>query len=382
MRRKSLLFVLLGVALTGTAQTEKSFSVKGLLKNISLPVQKVFLSYRVGDKSMIDSVVPADNTYTFSGKLAEPTVASLRVRYAPDADGKPVKLSGTRDFISLFLSADQIAIVSVDSFSNAKVTGSKANDDYAKLTEALKPINTRMRALSAEYSKAAAAKDEPARKAAEDKMDALDKESKIVYRDFVTSHLQSPVAVYAISQFAGWDIQVDAVEPLFNQLPATARNSPGAKLLSEQIAIAKKTSVGREAMDFTQNDTLGIPVKLSSFRGKYLLVDFWASWCGPCRRENPNIVKAYQAYREKGFHILGVSLDQPNAKDKWIKAIHDDNLTWTHVSDLKYWQNEVAQQYGIQAIPQNLLLDPQGKIIAKNLNGEQLQKKLGEILKP
>ncbi|TAJ63013.1 MAG: AhpC/TSA family protein [Chitinophagaceae bacterium] len=382
MLRRSLFFVLIGVAISGAAQTEKPFSVKGRFTNISLPVQKVFLSYRAGDKNITDSVVPAEGVYTFSGKLAEPTAASLRVRYAPDAEGKPVKFAGTRDFISLFLSADKIDVISVDSFSNVKVTGSKANDDYAKLTEALKPFNTRMRALSAEYSKAAAAKDETARKAAEDKMDALDKESKLVYRDFVTNHLQSPVAVYAISQFAGWDIQVDEVEPLFNQLPATARNAPAAKLLSEQIAIAKKTSVGREAMDFTQNDTLGIPVKLSSFRGKYLLVDFWASWCGPCRRENPNIVKAYQAYREKGFHILGVSLDRPADKDKWLKAIHDDNLTWTHVSDLKFWQNEVAQQYGIQAIPQNLLLDPQGKIIAKNLNGEQLQQKLGEILKP
>ncbi|MBI2283588.1 MAG: TlpA family protein disulfide reductase [Bacteroidetes bacterium] len=288
----------------------------------------------------------------------------------------------SRDFTRVFLSAGTTSVSSVDSFSNTSIKGSKANDDFAKLEAALKTVNAQMREVSAEYSKAAAAKDEAARKAAEDKLDALDKESRLVYKAYVKNNLSSPVAVHAISQYAGWDINADEVEPLFNQLPAASRSLPTARLLQEQITIAKKTGIGREAMDFTQNDTLGVPVSLSSFRGKYLLVDFWASWCGPCRRENPNVVKAFQAFRDKGFHILGVSLDRPDAKDKWLQAIHDDNLTWTHVSDLKYWQNAVAQQYGIQAIPQNLLLDPQGKIIAKNLNGEQLQAKLTEILKP
>jgi len=107
--------------------------------------------------------------------------------------------------------------------------------------------------------------------------------------------------------------------------------------------ISKKTAVGKYALDFTQNDTLGKPVSLSSFKGKYVLVDFWASWCGPCRQENPNVVKAFNKYRDKNFTILGVSLDRPNAKDRWLKAIHDDGLAWNHVSDLKYWDNEVAK---------------------------------------
>ena len=139
--------------------------------------------------------------------------------------------------------------------------------------------------------------------------------------------------------------------------------------------------VGQTAPEFSLPDPNGKMISLSSFRGKYVLIDFWASWCGPCRQENPNVVKAFNDFNSKGFTVLGISLDQPNAKDKWLKAIHDDNLTWTQLSDLKYWKNDVAVSYGVQAIPQNYLLDPNGVIIAKNLRGAALQKKLSELLK-
>jgi peroxiredoxin len=138
------------------------------------------------------------------------------------------------------------------------------------------------------------------------------------------------------------------------------------------------TAIGQPAPEIALPDTTGQIVKLSSMRGKYVLVDFWAKWCGPCRHENPNVVRAYHKYKDKGFTVFGVSLDRN--KQDWVKAIHEDNLTWTHVSDLKFWQSEAAKTYNITGIPFSLLLDPNGVIIAKNLRGKALHNKLAEVL--
>ena len=201
-----------------------------------------------------------------------------------------------------------------------------------------------------------------------------------VYGDYVRKYPSSPLAMYALQQYAGWNIDADKVEPLFNTLSSVNKAYPSAADFKENLEIAKKTGIGKMAMDFTQNDTLGKPVTLSSLRGRYLLIDFWASWCGPCRAENPNVVKVFNKFKDRGFHIIGVSLDRPGQKEKWMKAIHDDGLAWTQVSDLQFWNNEVAKQYGIRAIPQNLLLDPEGKIIAKNVRGEELDLKVTEAI--
>jgi len=149
---------------------------------------------------------------------------------------------------------------------------------------------------------------------------------------------------------------------------------------SVESTIPKTLWVGKTAPEISLPDTEGKTVKLSSFRGKYVLVDFWASWCGPCRRENPNVVQAFNQFKNKNFTILGVSLDRPGQKEDWINAIKEDHLTWTHISDLKFWQSEVVPVYQLSGIPFNVLVDPDGKIVAENLRGNALEQKLSELL--
>jgi peroxiredoxin len=379
---KKLVFALLVLAsFAANAQEAQDFTVNGTLQNITLPVNKVFYSYRADGVTVRDSVAPTDGKYSFSGKIAEPLMVTIFVRYKNDAQGKPIKMFQPRDYASVFVAPGAVQVSSVDSFSNVKVKGSKAHDAYLSLTEKTKPVNDKMQAASKAYSAAYQAKDSATMKTLDATFDALDLEMKEVYKGYLATNNNSPIAMYALGQMAGWDINPEVVEPIYKALSEPARATPSGKAFAEKIVTAKKTAVGAMAMDFTQNDTLDVPVSLSSFKGKYVLIDFWASWCGPCRQENPNVVKAFQTYNAKGFTVLGVSLDQPGAKDKWIKAIHDDNLTWTQVSDLKYWDNQVAKQYGIQAIPQNFLVDPAGKIIAKNIRGEELSSKLATIFK-
>ncbi len=374
--------ILFSIVIIGNAQSggSKPFRLSGELRPAA-NAEWVYLTYVLDGERKMDSVAPKNGAYQFTGVVAEPLMGRLRVAYRVDSAEKRMPSVPARDQAVVFLEPGSvIKVTSIDSFSNITVKGSQAHDSYLQLEKMLKPVNDELKKTSSEYSALYRAKDTVAMKKLEPKFESLDSSLKVIYTDYVKKNPRSPIAVYAISQVAGWDIDPEKVEPLMQLLPATARTLPSAKSLTEKIETAKKTGIGRTAMDFTQNDTLGNPVSLSSFRGKYVLIDFWASWCGPCRVENPNVVQAFQKFRDKGFTVLGVSLDRPNAKDKWIQAIHADNLTWTHVSDLQFWKNAVAVQYGIQAIPQNLLIDKDGKIIAKNLRGEALHQKLAEVL--
>lgn len=205
----------------------------------------------------------------------------------------------------------------------------------------------------------------------------LDKIAKMI-PGFVTNYSQSPVSAFLLNTVWPVYMNVPQMDGWIGLLSVAAKESVFGKALEEQMGAERMLGYGQVAPDFIQNDQNGNPVSLKDFRGKYVLVDFWASWCGPCRVENPHVVSAYQRYKNKNFTVLGVSLDRD--KPKWLQAIKDDNLTWAHVSDLKFWQNEVAKIYKVSSIPQNYLLDPEGRIIGKNLRGAALDEFLNKTL--
>ncbi len=375
--KRMLCYILALYPLLASAQTD-TFTITGKIGNIGAPA-RVYLAYQLGANKVLDSAFVMNGAFTIKGDLLFPVAAKLLLDHQGLGPNPP---TGTKyDLLSLYLDKGNITVTGTDSIATASVTGSAINDDYKRLSAKLASVNARAQKLLGDAKTAPAAQQATAdfQNNIQAQLKVLQTEQEGVLKTFIKANPNSFLSVLALSSLGGPAADPKEIEPLYAGLAPELKATEPGRTLAIAINELKATAIGAVAPDFTQNDANGTPIKLSGFRGRYVLIDFWASWCGPCRQENPNVVKAFNKYKTKKFTILGVSLDRPEGKADWLAAIKNDGLTWPQVSDLKYWNNEAAALYFVRSIPQNFLIDPDGKIIAKGLRGEDLENKLAEI---
>ena len=362
--RNFITILVFAFAVFSCQSAKNEFSIKGSITGVE--TGKVYLQKIVdGKPKSIDSTDIASGKFSFKGKMEMPDLRLLR-------------LNGQDYFAQFFLDNASITVkANKDSLRSTKIIGSPTQDIFQIYINELEKLNKDVVALKGKYQNAMTTGNTTEAEKAKIDYQAMIDNNKVFTKNFVKEHSNSVVSAFiALGKLAN-QVDINELDSITSKFSPEISKSEYVVKLKEFIQEQKKTDIGAVAPDFTMNDPDGKPIKLSSLHGKVVLVDFWASWCGPCRQENPNVVKLYGQFHPKGFEIIGVSLDRN--KEEWLKAIKADNLSWIHVSDLQFWQNTAARLYAVNSIPQSFLLDKDGKIIGKGLRGEQLAKKLAEL---
>ena len=370
--KRFIFSIILQIPLIVFAQS--SLSLKGEIKNLKTN-KNIYLIHLANQQEKLDSAKIINGKFEFKIELTSPAVAILLL----DHSGKDLQNKQTpKDIYRFFIEPGEAILTAIDSIAKSKVLGLNIFKDNAAFINATQPVEQKLVAINVEFGALSPEKrnKQEIAQSFQDRYLALIEDRKKAIADFITSKPNSYISLYALNaDLATEDMNVDLVESSYQKLSNGLKKDILATSILNRLTLAKRTAIGVNAIDFEEKTAEQIAIKLSSFKGQYVLIDFWASWCGPCRQENPNVVNAYETFKDKNFTILGISIDE--REDLWIKAVKADGLVWTQLLDRT---NNIAQIYGVNSIPKNFLVDPKGKIIAKNLRGDALLVKLNEVL--
>ena len=346
--------------------SDRQYSIEGSI-NQELDARVFIQNRQAGEWVPIDSADMVKGKFSFSGEVNYP------VRYY-------LQIPSTMSLVPFFLEASDIKIdVDVDTIDNTVISGSESNDIYEAFLDDVAVYDADIRKYVDAMRTAREQDNTVLAGKFEATVDSIYEKKEEFIMNYMLENGSSPVTPY-IAYRNIYQLDLGDLEKIVASFDESVKRSVYVDYLNNRVVVLRRVAIGQQLVPFEMEDRDGEMRSVTEFNdGNYLLIDFWASWCGPCRRENPNLVANYYKYRDKNFEILGVSLDEN--KEDWIRGINEDNLTWPQLSDLKGWKSKAAQLYGVLSIPSNVLLDPEGYIIARNLRGERLSKKLEEVLK-